>query len=500
MNYGLYLVSRRGVSWNIYPEDKADSILRRLLKAEIKTSQLIIHREGQLVYYLYLRLHHVDQVQGWCLVVNGVEITNLTDLIERFDVQWLRLSMVNPTLADDYVKRTFVSESAKEEFLYAFDAELAKIEFGNYHSKVDFKLDTAVRLARSLPISSKLRSEMTMMLRGLEKRGIQIQDLSDIDHLLNSWDLGVASDSGVAKYYRSKLRKLRDAVGGSFDRAATSDKPHRGNDGIFDRCPPSALQALMSSSLVKKDLFKRRSDWDEELAAPWWREDQRDELLQRLRALLNVVKWSTRPLALRGGIAEVAPTGSDPVSFPYGYVDAWSEEREEDTGLITQRRFYLLQPALYGMHYMPLGFVLLGLFLPCLLWVDRIVSPEQAKWVYCAFAAILIVIFFIDGYKARLKEIASYLDDDIKLSNQASASMVIIGILSVLSTSVYATGYFIPSVDSFWDGLWRVLIFIAAFVVSAFLYFFLACLLPYVVYPAKVLFEACTRLLRRVKS
>lgn len=500
MNYDLYLVSLEGISWNIYPEDKADSILRRLLKAEIKTSQLIIHREGQLVYYLYLRLHHVEQVQGWCLVVNGVEITNLTDLIERFDVQWLRLSMVNPTLADDYVKRTFVSESAKEEFLYAFDAELAKIEFGNYHSKVDFKLDTAVRLARSLPISSKLRSEMTMMLRGLEKRGIQIQDLSDIDHLLSTWNLGVASDSGVAKYYRSKLRKLRDAVGGSFDRAATSDKPHRGNDGIFDRCPPSALQALMSSSLVKKDLFKRRSDWDEELAAPWWREGQRDELLQRLRALLNVSRWSTHPLALKGGISEGEPIYSSSSDSPYGHAYTWDEEREEDTGLITQRRFYLLQPALYGMHYMPLGCVLLGLLLPCCVWLPTIVPADQMYWVYYLLAFLFVGALLTAGYRSRSKRIITLYAYEWKYVVKRKWA-VLAGLVSALSTSYYVADVYMHSHGMSWSLGWKQALIVAlCLAISTLLMFFLACLLPFAIYPAQVLFEACTRLLRRVKS
>lgn len=89
MNYTVSIITESANSWNIHPGAQGDATLRTLLQQCKDRSQFVIHREGNLIYYLYLR-RTLDPARfaGWCFVINGQEIKEQGKLFMLFEMIW----------------------------------------------------------------------------------------------------------------------------------------------------------------------------------------------------------------------------------------------------------------------------------------------------------------------------------------------------------------------------------------------------------------------------
>ena len=64
-----------------YPDDYAKDIFQRFYAQATTPSQLVIHREGNLMYYGYIRkLDNSGQYIGFCVLINGVMFTQVAQL------------------------------------------------------------------------------------------------------------------------------------------------------------------------------------------------------------------------------------------------------------------------------------------------------------------------------------------------------------------------------------------------------------------------------------
>lgn len=85
MNISVYLFGEFNVGYSQYPNDYAKTIFESFAKEARATTQITIHREGDLMYYGYIRKMENTKYLGLCMVVNGKYITQLDELFTIYE-------------------------------------------------------------------------------------------------------------------------------------------------------------------------------------------------------------------------------------------------------------------------------------------------------------------------------------------------------------------------------------------------------------------------------
>lgn len=87
MNYSLYIFGNMNEGYQQYPSSEADDIFRTMLETSKMNSQMIVHREGKLIFYSFTKqLESSDRYFGLGLLLNGYLISNLKKLYSILEV------------------------------------------------------------------------------------------------------------------------------------------------------------------------------------------------------------------------------------------------------------------------------------------------------------------------------------------------------------------------------------------------------------------------------
>lgn len=87
MNCSISLFGDFGHGYSQYPFDGTESVFKKLASKATAKTQLAVHREGELMYYCYLRkLDSSDSHYfGICVLLNGVMLPTVKDLFTLFE-------------------------------------------------------------------------------------------------------------------------------------------------------------------------------------------------------------------------------------------------------------------------------------------------------------------------------------------------------------------------------------------------------------------------------
>lgn len=87
MNSSVYLFGRLIQGYTQYPNDHTQSIFQNFASKATVPTQIVIHRENNLMYYGYMRLMDVKQSQylGMCIVFNDLMIRDIESLFDLFE-------------------------------------------------------------------------------------------------------------------------------------------------------------------------------------------------------------------------------------------------------------------------------------------------------------------------------------------------------------------------------------------------------------------------------
>ncbi len=85
MNVTVYLFGEFNNGYTQYPDDYTNEIFQNFYKYAKATSQISIHREGNLMYYGYIRKLEFNRYIGFCVVINGLMFTKLDGLFSLFE-------------------------------------------------------------------------------------------------------------------------------------------------------------------------------------------------------------------------------------------------------------------------------------------------------------------------------------------------------------------------------------------------------------------------------
>ena len=85
MNASVYLFGEFNSGYSQYPDDYASSIFQKFSANAKSTTQIAIHRDGNLVYYGYIRKLQQGRYIGLCVVLNGLILKRIDGLFSLFD-------------------------------------------------------------------------------------------------------------------------------------------------------------------------------------------------------------------------------------------------------------------------------------------------------------------------------------------------------------------------------------------------------------------------------
>lgn len=85
MNVSVYLFGEFNSGYSQYPNDYTSSIFQKFSVNAKSTTQIAIHRDGNLVYYAYIRKLKQDRYIGLCVVLNGLMLKRLDGLFSLFE-------------------------------------------------------------------------------------------------------------------------------------------------------------------------------------------------------------------------------------------------------------------------------------------------------------------------------------------------------------------------------------------------------------------------------
>ena len=86
MNSTFYLFGKFNGNYAQFPVDYTQEIFRQLAnRSSFANTQLVIHREGNLMYYSYMRKLEQENYIGFCLLLNDTMIMEIPALFDLFD-------------------------------------------------------------------------------------------------------------------------------------------------------------------------------------------------------------------------------------------------------------------------------------------------------------------------------------------------------------------------------------------------------------------------------
>lgn len=86
MNNSTYIFSSIGGHYYQTPYDYLNLVLAGLSKREsLRQSQIVVHREGNLMHYCYIRLLSNKDYLGFCILVNDIYMTDIAAIFALFE-------------------------------------------------------------------------------------------------------------------------------------------------------------------------------------------------------------------------------------------------------------------------------------------------------------------------------------------------------------------------------------------------------------------------------
>lgn len=85
MNSSVYIFGELSSGYTQYPEDSSSYVLKTLYRHCKAPAQIVIHRDGSLMHYCYVRKLDNDKYFGFCIAVNGYYVSKIDVLFSLFE-------------------------------------------------------------------------------------------------------------------------------------------------------------------------------------------------------------------------------------------------------------------------------------------------------------------------------------------------------------------------------------------------------------------------------
>lgn len=85
MNNDVYIFGEFNNGYNQYPDDYTKKKFETFYSNAESITQIAIHRDGNLMYYSYLRKLELNRYIGFCVVLNGIMLSRINGLFTLFE-------------------------------------------------------------------------------------------------------------------------------------------------------------------------------------------------------------------------------------------------------------------------------------------------------------------------------------------------------------------------------------------------------------------------------
>lgn len=85
MNYSTYIFGELADGYSQYPEDSSSNLFKTIYSQCYAPSQLIIHRDESMMYYVYIRIIDDKRYIGFAVAINGYYFTQINPLFSLFE-------------------------------------------------------------------------------------------------------------------------------------------------------------------------------------------------------------------------------------------------------------------------------------------------------------------------------------------------------------------------------------------------------------------------------
>ena len=85
MNISAYIFGSLGSGYSQYPSDYTQDIFQQISALSSAPTQIAVHRDDKLIYYVYLRKLEAGQYIGLCVILNGMMLTDFKEMFTIFE-------------------------------------------------------------------------------------------------------------------------------------------------------------------------------------------------------------------------------------------------------------------------------------------------------------------------------------------------------------------------------------------------------------------------------
>lgn len=85
MNSSVYIFGELSSGYTQYPEDSSSNVLKTLYSHCKVPTQTIIHRDGSMMFYCYIRKLDANKYIGLCVAINGYYVSKVDELFSLFE-------------------------------------------------------------------------------------------------------------------------------------------------------------------------------------------------------------------------------------------------------------------------------------------------------------------------------------------------------------------------------------------------------------------------------
>lgn len=200
MNITVYVFGVFKDGYSQLPHDHCQQIFQGSLGKEKTNTQIAIHREGDLVYYQYVRWLNSKQYIGLACVLNGVMITDIQQLFAIFED--LVADIVVHGVILEFANTGYITTNVS--YLYDYTSEVKRIE-----SLLQTRLNSINHVYKKLP-EMDYSADKTLVRRfSLEDGNSAINSAAE-----SYYNICVVKGDGnsadLLSSYSGKLRALND--------------------------------------------------------------------------------------------------------------------------------------------------------------------------------------------------------------------------------------------------------------------------------------------------
>lgn len=87
MNVSIYIFGEFASGYSQFPQDYTTDVFKRFNSNAKSRTQLCVHRDGELIYYAYIRKLYEQKYIGLCAVLNGMMFSDVKTVFELFEQQ-----------------------------------------------------------------------------------------------------------------------------------------------------------------------------------------------------------------------------------------------------------------------------------------------------------------------------------------------------------------------------------------------------------------------------